>query len=154
MAADAWVVYPKAKENFATGALGDLNADTIKCILCESTSNAASAVGTLEAYATITNEVTAANGYATGGVTLSGSVSETGGTVTFDLTSDPQWTATGGSIVARFAVLYNDTPTTPVADPLIAYCLLDNTAGGTDVTQADGGTLTITIHSSGVFTLA
>lgn len=153
MAADAWVVYPRAKEMLFTGDLGALDTDTIKCILCTSSSNAASGVATIEKYADITNEVANGNGYTTGGVTVAATVSESSGTVTFDV-ANPAWTASGGSIVARFAVLYNDTPTTPIADPLIAYCLLDNTAGGTDVTQADGGTLTITVNASGVCTLA
>ncbi len=67
-------------------------------------------------------EITAGNGYTAGGNTVTVTVSETGGTATINVTADPAtWTASGGTIGPfRYAVIYNDTPTTP-ADPLIAY---------------------------------
>jgi hypothetical protein len=67
-------------------------------------------------------------------------------TVTFDATDPAVWTASGGSIVARFAVLYE------VGGDVLAYCLLDNSPA--DVTVTTGNTLTLTINASGVFTLA
>jgi hypothetical protein len=57
------------------------------------------------------------------------------------------WTASGGSISARFAVIYDDS-TTP--KHLVCYSLLDTAPA--DVTATAGNTLTIAFHSSGCFT--
>jgi hypothetical protein len=96
-------------------------------------------------YAGLTNEHANNNGYTTGGnsitLTLAGTT-----TVTVDIATDPVWTASGGSIVARFAVIYE------VGGNVLCYCLLDNTPA--DVTATSGNTLTVAAHSSGVFTLA
>ena len=70
-------------------------------------------------------------------------------TLTFDV-ADNVWTASGGSITARYALLYNSSA--GGANDLIAYCLMDNTPA--DVTATDGNTLTVTINASGVFTIA
>lgn len=65
---------------------------------------------------------------------------------TFD-TADAAYTASGGSITARFAYLV-DTTTTP--DEVVAHTLLDNSPA--DVTVTDTNTLTVQINVSGVFT--
>ena len=144
MAADAWVLHDKAKEYMGDATI-DLDADTFKVALASSASNAATT--SVNGIASLTNEVSG-NGYAQ--VTL-GSVTwnESAGTVTFD-SGDAVYTASGGSITARFAVLYDDTVTTPVADPIIAHCLLDNTPA--DVAATDGNTLTVQMNPSGIFT--
>ena len=146
MAADAWVVHDKAKEYAGDGTI-DYDGDTFKMILCLSTSNIATT--TVDGYAAVTNEHATANGYTQGGVTVAATWVESSGTVTFDV-ADGVWNASGGSLVARFAAIYDDTVTTPVADPIIAHCLLDNSPA--DVTTTDGNTLTIQINASGVFT--
>ena len=143
MAADAWVLHDKAKEYMGDATI-DLDADTFKFALFLSTSNVATT--SIDGIAAATNEVTG-NGYAQITAT-SVTWTESGGTVTFDA-ADPVWTASGGSIVARFAVIYDDTVTTPVADPIIAHCLLDNTPA--DVTATDGNTLTIALSANGIF---
>jgi len=56
--------------------------------------------------------------------------------------------AAGGSMVARFAVLYDDTAANK---DLIAYCLLDSAPA--DVTVTTGNSLTIQINAAGVFSL-
>lgn len=149
MAAGAWVLHDKAKEYMGDGTI-DLDADTFKVALFLSTSNVATT--SINALSTATNEHANANGYTTGGVALT-SVTwvESSGTVTFDC-ADPvgEWTASGGSIVARFAVIYDDTVASPVVDPIIAHCLLDSTPA--DVTATDGNKLTINAHASGIFT--
>src|SRR3954469_7387582 len=65
-------------------------------------------------------EISAGNGYSAGGTTvgtLTGA--QTSGTFKLVGGTDPVFTASGGSIGPyRYAVLYNDTPTSP-ADPLI-----------------------------------
>ena len=143
MAANAWVIYNNAKLKIHNSTV-DLDADSIKCALFTS---AYSPATTQTTYASIsTNEVASGNGYTTGGVTIAGTVSEASGTVTFDV-ADPQWTATGGSIVCRYAVLYDST----IGD-LIAYSLLDNTPA--DVTVTSTNVLTLQINASGVYQAA
>jgi hypothetical protein len=60
--------------------------------------------------------------------------------------SDAVWTASGGSITARFAVIYES------GGNVLCYCLLDNAPA--DVTATDGNTLTVAFNASGIFTLA
>jgi len=146
MAAGPWVIYNEAK--LALGKkIFDLTADSFKIALFASTSNCGSAALVTAQYATLTGELATANGYTLGGVVVgSDSWTNAAGTETFNLAS-PSWTAAGGSIVARFAVLYDSTP---VNKDLIAYCLLDSTPA--DVTTTTGNTLTISIAN--IFTLA
>ena len=54
MAADAWVVYNKFKQTLGSGAR-HMDAAAFKVGLYQSTSNAASAVATIEQLADITN---------------------------------------------------------------------------------------------------
>lgn len=140
MAAGAWTFTDEGRTKLTTGEW--LDADTYKIALFLSTSNIGASSTT---YAGLTNEHANANGYTTGGksVTLSRSGTTT---VTFDATDPAAWTASGGSITARFAVLYE------VSGRVLCYCLLDSTPA--DVTATDGNTLTIAIHASGVFTLS
>lgn len=140
MAAGTWTFPTAAKTSLTTGTF--LDADSYKIALFLSTSNIGSGSTT---YAGLTNEHANANGYTTGGnaVTLSRSGTST---VTFDTTDPAVWTASGGSIIARYAVLYE------VGGNVLCYCLLDSTPA--DVTVTTGNTLTLTISASGVFTLA
>ena len=93
----------------------------------------------------VTNEVASANGYTTGGITLSNKTVTkvgTGGSARYAAKSDPTvWTASGGSITARGAILYKDTGNSATSQ-LLAYILLDNTPA--DVTATSAGTLTVT----------
>lgn len=141
MAAGAWTFTNAGRTSLLNGDF-DLNSDTMKIALFLSTSNIGSGSTT---YAGLTNEHSNANGYTTGGNAVTGSLSGTT-TVTFDVTDPTAWTASGGSITARFAVLYE------VSGNVIAYCLLDSTPA--DVTATAGNTLTLTINASGVFTLS
>ena len=59
------------------------------------------------------------NGYTTGGTVTTISTSETSGTAKV-VGTDVVFTASGAMGPFRYAVLYNDTPTSP-ADPLIAF---------------------------------
>lgn len=140
MAAGTWTFTNTMRTELSKGTF--LDADTYKIALFLSTSNIGAASTT---YAGLTNEHANANGYTTGGNAVT--MTRTGTTtVTFDTTDPAVWTASGGSIVARFAVLYE------VAGNVVAYCLLDSTPA--DVTVTTGNTLTLTINASGVFTLA
>ncbi len=141
MAAGTWVFSNTTRTNLLNGTF-DLDTDSLKVALFLSTSNIGAASTT---YAGVTNEHANANGYTTGGNAVTGSLSGTT-TVTFDTTDPAVWTASGGSITARFAVLYE------VAGNVIAYALLDSTPA--DVSASAGNTLTVSINASGIFTLS
>lgn len=149
MAAGAWTLHDKIKKYIGDGTV-DLDTHTFKCGLALSTSNIATT--SVDGYAAVTNEHANANGYTTGGQALT-SVTwvEASGTITWD-SADPVWTASGGSIVARFAFIYDDTVTSPVADPVVCHSLLDTTPA--DVTATAGNTLTIQMHANGIFQAA
>ena len=103
-------------------------------------------------YADLTNELATANGYTSGGATLASVTwGQTGGTATFDA-ADTVWTASGGSIVARRAVIRAIGTFNSQVDPLVASVLLDTTPA--DVTTTAGNTLTLVWNASGIFTLA
>src|SRR4029450_13371149 len=93
----------------------NLNSDTLKIMLTNSAPVATNAVK-----ADIT-EIAAGNGYTAGGTPAPfSSGAQTSGTYKLVL-NDVTFTASGGSIATfRYAVLYNDTPTSP-ADPLIGW---------------------------------
>ena len=141
MAAGSWVFTNTGRTSLLNGTF-DIDTDSYKCALFLSTSNIAAASTT---YAGVTNEHAAANGYTAGGIAVALTLAGTT-VVTVDITTDPVWTASGGSIVARFAVIYE------VAGNVLCYALLDNTPA--DVTATTGNTLTCAAHVNGVFTLA
>lgn len=145
MSASNWKVYNKFKEYMADGTL-DLDGDSFKFALFTS---AYTPAATDSSYTTISGSETAnGNGYTTGGVAATGVTwTETSGTLVFDA-NDPSWVASGGSIVARYVVLYDDTD---AGKALVAYSLLDTTPA--DVTTTSGNTLLLQLDSSGVFTL-
>jgi hypothetical protein len=136
--------YNSFREYVADGTI-DLDTHTFKVMLVSS-AYTFSAAHTVKA--DITNELATANGYTAGGATL-GSVTwaHSGGTATFDA-ADTAWTASGGSITARRAVIYDDTA---ASDELVASILLDTTPA--DVTATDGNPLTLVWNASGIFTL-
>lgn len=141
MAAGNWTFPNSARTDLINGTF-DIDTDTWKMALFLSTSNIGSGSTT---YAGLTNEHSNANGYTTGGKSITLTLSGTT-TVTVDISSDPVWTASGGSITARYAVIYE------VSGRVLCYCLLDSTPA--DVTATDGNTLTVAANASGVFTLA
>lgn len=149
MAAGAWTITNAYKTRILNGGGLDFDAtNALRCILLSSSSNIAS--GPADCYTggtgtAVTGELSTANGYTAGGYTLQGSLSGTS-TVTSD-TGDATWTASGGSIVARYAAIYDNTA---ASKTIIAYCLLDSTPG--DVTVTTGNVLTIGIAN--LFSLA
>jgi len=140
MAAGAWLATNEGRTKILDGTIVP-GADTFKCALFLSTSDLGAASTSYPA----TNEHANANGYTTGGISVALSLTGTT-TVKCDIDTDPVWTASGGSIVARFAAIYE------VGGNILCYCLLDSTPA--DVTATDGNTLTVAAHASGVFTLA
>lgn len=149
-AAGKWKLYEQAKRHLADGTF-DLDANTFKISLHSSASNA-NTLATSSAFADLTNELATANGYTAGGITLTGVTwTNASGTMTFDC-NDPVWTASGGSIAARFAVIRASGTLNGIVDPILCVCLLDTAPA--DVTATSGNTLTVTMNASGLFTLS
>lgn len=122
----------------------NLQSDTLKVLLTNTTPVAANAVR-----ADLT-EIAVANGYVAGGLQATiTSAAQTGGTFKLTL-ADVVFTAAGGVIGPfRYAVLYNDTPTSP-ADPLIGWYDY-----GSSISLQDTETLTVDFDATnGVLTLA
>ena len=139
-AAGAWTFTNGGRTSLQNGTF-DIDTDSFKMALFLSTSNIGAASTT---YAGVTNEHANANGYTTGGIaqtlTLAGTT-----TVTTAASASPTWTASGGSIVARFAVIYE------VAGNVLCYCLLDATPA--DVTVTTGNQFTVATTTS-IYTLS
>ena len=140
-AAGDWVFTNTARTKMLDGQFA-IATDTYKCALILSTSNLTAASTT---YAAVTNEHANANGYTTGGIAVDLTLAGTT-TVTADIATDPVWTASGGSIIARWGMIYE------VGGDVLCFALLDSTPA--DVTATTGNTLTVAAHASGVFTLA
>lgn len=100
-----------------------------------------------EVFSSATNELSTANGYTAGGYTLASKTAtySAGSNKTVFDAADPTWTASGGSLVFRYAVFYKDTGSAATS-PLIGY--LDF---GTQ-TITDGNTVNIVLDATnGVF---
>lgn len=143
MAAGKWVFTNQALQSLLNG---DFDLDATAAFKVALFLSGAAVSATTTTYASISaDEHANANGYTTGGVspgtlTLSGTT-----TVTIDAPSDCVWTASGGSIVARWSVLYE------VGGNVLAYSLLDSTPA--NVTATTGNTITVAVHVSGISTL-
>lgn len=146
MPAGKWKLYESAKLAIANGEI-DLNNDSFKIALFSSSSNCNTLSG-VTTLASLTNQLATANGYTQNTKACTITTANSGGTITVDETSNPSWTASGGPITARFAVIYDDTH---ASDQALCVCLLDTTPA--DVTATDGNTFTITINASGLFTM-
>jgi hypothetical protein len=118
----------------------DWNGDTFKVML---TNVAPVATNSVKADLT---EISAGNGYTAGGTATTITHSRTSGTSKI-VGTDVVFTASGGTIGAfRYAVLYDDTPTSP-ADPLVAWWDY-----GSSITLASGETFTVDFDSTnGIF---
>lgn len=115
----------------------NLGSDTLKVMLVNTAPvNTNSVKGDL-------TEISSGNGYSAGGtaVTITSSAQSAG---TYKLVgNDVVFTASGGSIGPfRYAVLYNDTPSSP-ADPLIGWWDY-----GSSITLADGETFTVDLDGT------
>lgn len=119
----------------------NLNADTLRVILCNTAPTASNAVK-----ADLT-EIGAGNGYPGTNTAASNAYSQTSGTAKLTAT-DLTFTASGGTIGPfRYAVLYNDTATN---DELIGYWDY-----GSSITLQDGETFTVDFDgTNGILTIA
>lgn len=121
----------------------DLTADTINAELVTDTHTPNFSTHTTET--DITNEVTG-TGIAAGGQALDTfTTTAATGTLTMDAADEAWTTATGSSI--RGTVAYDDTITTPTADPLVFAVTF-----GADY-SVTAGTFTIQWNASGIWTV-
>lgn len=122
----------------------DFDADTFKVMLSNTAPNAST--HTVRANA---SEISAGNGYTSGGTASGISTSTSAGTAKV-VAADVTFTASGGTIGPfRYAIIYNDTSTSP-ADPLIGWWDY-----GSSITLADGEPFTADFSASnGILTLA
>lgn len=118
----------------------NLDTDTLKVMLSNTAPNVAT-----HAVRASASEIAAGNGYTAGGIDTQNATSRSGG-VTSVTGVDVVFTATGSVGPFRYAILYNDTPTSP-ADPLIGYWDY-----GSSISLANGETFTVDFGSS-LFTL-
>jgi len=119
----------------------DLNADTLRVMLSNTTPNLAT-----HALRSQFTELSTSNGYTSAGIDTQNATSRSGG-VTSVTGVDAVWTATvGGFGPFRYVGLFNDTPTSPL-DPLIL-----NWDYGSSITLADGETFTVDFGTS-LFTI-
>lgn len=122
----------------------NLGADTLKVMLSNTAPSSANAVK-----ADIT-EIGAGNGYTAGGNSAAiTSSTQSGGVYKLVLANPATWTASGGTIGPfRYAVLYNDTPSSP-AKPLIGWYDY-----GSSITLASGEQFQVAFDAvNGVFTI-
>jgi len=125
----------------------DLDADSFKLPLFTS-SHTPEPDNTV--YGGLANEVAAGGNYSTTGHAFTAAVGtvtddDTNNKATFDITEDAVWASS--TITARYAILFNDTPTSP-ADPLVA--LFDFT---TDKSSSNGE-FRVQFNASGIMDIA
>lgn len=123
----------------------DLDSDQLKVMLCTSSYTPDQDVHDYKN--DVTNEVTS-TGYTVGGQVLTGvtwTYDAATNTLKLDAT-DSAWT--GSTIVARYAVIYDNTPGTDAARPLIGYVDF-----GADISTT-AGTFQITWNASGIVTVS
>lgn len=137
MATSAWNKFNDFSEQFTRG-VHDFDAHTFKVALTNT-----APVATQTTWNTTDHPApAAANGYTAGGTATTVSISETSGTTTVQGTQ-VVFTATAGGIGPfRYAVLYNDTATSP-ADAAIAW--FDY---GSSITLGDTETLTLKFNNA------
>ena len=144
MAAGNWLIPTAARTSLLNGTF-NIEGDTFNMALFQSTSNIGAGSTT---FAALTNEVGITNtGYTAGGIAMDLALSGTTTVMADNAIADPQWTAGSAGLVAHYAVIYE------VTGNVLCYCFLENT-GPADVTVTAGNTLTVAIHTDGVFTLA
>ena len=139
--------YPMLADSLAQKKV-DIDSDTLKVMLMSAYTYAATHqyVAAVKAAGTESS----GTGYTAGGATL-GSVTWTrsGDVYTLDA-ADTSWNATGGSLAAKYAVIYDSTPGSDATNPVIGYVNLDGAAGTLTATDAN---FSIAWNASGILTV-
>lgn len=148
MAAQAFKIYNLAKKKIGNATLS-LASTVYRMTLHTSASNAATL--TLGVFASLTNEVTEANGYSSSGKALTSEVWTVGASAKsykFDF-DDVVWTGTGGTIPnIKFAVVWISAAATANRHLLTVASLTS-----AQFTLAQNNTLTLQINALGCFTM-
>ena len=114
MATSAWNKFDDFSEQLVRG-VHDFDANVFKVVLATSAPSASDTQ-----LSQITTQLSTSGGYTSGGEATTITISETSGTTTVSGT-EIVWTGTGAGFGPfRYAVLYNDSATSP-ADALIAW---------------------------------
>lgn len=114
MATSAWNKFNDFSEQLVRG-VHDFDANTFKVVLANSAPSASDTQ-----LSQITTQLSTGGGYTSGGEATTITISETSGTTTVSGT-EIVWTGTGAGFGPfRYAVLYNDSTTSPT-DALIAW---------------------------------
>lgn len=150
MAASAWSIFDVAKRNIGNNTIS-LSATSGYNISLHSNSASTNLSGAITVWSSIGSEITAAGGYAAGGLALSGTVWTVGtsaGQYKFDCT-DPVFTASGAALTSiRYAVIFFSAGATS------GYPLCYAPLSTAQFSVASGNTLTIQMAATGIFTLA
>jgi hypothetical protein len=148
MAAGAWNMYTVGVTTIAS-KLVNLASDSFNVVLSTNSYTPNPNIGGDSTYASLTNEVANGAGYTTGGTNLIGPNLSSGvTTATFSATTSPSWTSFTATL--RYAsIVHRATSVLVSTDTLV--CFSDLTGGGS-ITGA-GGTFTITLNASGIFTI-
>lgn len=148
MSAQAFKIYNLAKKKIGNATL-NLSATVFRMTLHQSASNAATL--TLGVFASLTSEVTEANGYSSSGKPLTTEVWTVGASAKsykFDF-DDVVWTGTGGTIPnIKFAAVWLSAAAT-AGRHLLAVASLTSA----QFTLSQNNTLTLQINSLGCFTM-
>lgn len=131
--------------NFLKQALNkeiDWDSDTIKVALL--TSSYTPNQDTHDYYDDVVANQVTGTGYTAGGITLSSKTSTYDGTNNVLVLDAADVTWSSSTITARYAVVYNDTPSTNATKPLIGYVDF-----GSDQSSTNGN-FTITWDSTGI----
>jgi len=151
MAASAWTVFNRAKNNLGLGNI-DLSGDTFNMVLMTTTASAAlltdiSTRNSIGAYTVSQNGTDAKTALAS--IVWTGTASTGAATRKWD-TADPVFTANTSALGGvRYAVIYTSGASNG-AEKLLCYAALSTTAFNVSV----GNTLTVQMAAGGVFTLA
>ena len=147
MAATAWQIYNKAKQNLGNGTI-KLGVDNFKMFLTRTTSNVSTL--TLSTFASVTGEISATGGYTSGGRALVPAVGQwvvgsAANKFKFTIsTVGLAFTASGASLTnIRNAGIQN------AAGKLLCYCQLSSS----QFTVASPNTRTVLPAGAGIFTL-
>ncbi len=143
MAVNFYLFY-KFPYNLLKNKISDLSASTTKIKVMLLSSSANPSQSTWDNKSDVTNEITG-TGYTAGGKEITNkTVTETSGTIIFD-GDDVEWTS--ATFTARYAVIYDDTPTTNTDKKLIGYIDF-----GEDK-SVENGTFKIVWNEAGIFTI-
>lgn len=135
-------LYPKYKEALLN-KIHDMDTDLIKASLVRKSGTDTGGTYTYSGAHTAKSDL---------GTTVADSAQLTSPTIVDGLfdTADFSWTSVTAGNQVSIVALWNDTPTTPTADPLIVY--YDTGMTGMPITP-NGGAINFTVHASGWFAL-